>query len=221
MSEDLAYKIIVIGNVGVGKSNVSSRYCDGTFYEDIVPTIGMDFKYCHSTTLEKKPRTVRLQIWDTSGQDRFVTLTTAFYRNCNGVMLCFDITNRVSFEDVDEWYDRLRTNCPNMPPVILVGCKLDLVQREDVNDVGISLGSQRQVEKSEADAWARSHNCLCYLETSAKENRNISEAFQQLATYVAQSTTPPLEGGRSGINGRHGRPINREIEGKKGCCTAF
>ncbi|RNF27196.1 small GTP-binding protein Rab7 [Trypanosoma conorhini] len=221
MSEDLAYKIIVIGDVGVGKSNVSSRYCDGTFYEDIVPTIGMDFKYCHSTTLEKKPRTVRLQIWDTSGQDRFVTLTTAFYRNCNGVMLCFDITSRVSFEDLDAWYERLEANCPKMPPVILVGCKLDLVHKADAYDGGISLGSQRQVEKSEADAWARSRGCLCYLETSAKENTNVSEAFQQLATYVAQNTTPAVDGGRSGINGRDGRPIHRGAEPKKGCCSSF
>ncbi|KAH9598423.1 Small GTPase [Trypanosoma melophagium] len=220
MAEELAYKIIVIGDVGVGKSNVTSRYCDGSFYDDIVPTIGVDFKYCHCTTLEKPARTVRLQIWDTSGQDRFVTLTTAFYRNCNGVLLCFDLTNRVSFEDLDGWYDRLAANCAETPPLILVGCKLDLVQRSDAQDGGIALGSQRQVEKSEADAWARSHNCLCYLETSAKDNTNISEAFQQLATYVSQNTSLTVEGNRSTIGrGRNRRPLHQEGERKKACCN--
>ncbi|KEG10315.1 small GTP-binding protein Rab7 [Trypanosoma grayi] len=221
MEEELAYKIIVIGDVGVGKSNVSSRYCDGVFYDDIVPTIGVDFKYCHSTTLGKPSRSVRLQVWDTSGQDRFVTLTTAFYRNCNGVMLCFDLTNRTSFEGLDAWYNRLKANCSEMPPVILVGCKLDLVQRSDVQDGGIALGSHRQIERSEADAWARSHNCFCYLETSAKDNTNISEVFQQLATYVARNTTLTVEGSRSGVTGRNGRPAHRETEKKRSCCGSF
>ncbi|GET86585.1 small GTP-binding protein Rab7, putative [Leishmania tarentolae] len=89
--EDLVYKIIVIGSVSVGKSNITSRFCDGAFYPDLVPTLGMDFKYRSCNTLEKNSRCVRLQVWDTSGQDDFVTLTTAFYRNCQGALLCFDL----------------------------------------------------------------------------------------------------------------------------------
>ncbi|EPY37228.1 Rab family, other [Strigomonas culicis] len=151
----------------------------------------MDFKYTSCKTLDKVPRTVRLQVWDTSGQDHFVTLTTAFYRNCQGALLCFDLTNRTSFEDLDTWYELLERHCTTLPPLLLVGCKLDLVQ-SDADDCGEGnvLGSNRQVSRSEGDGWARRHKCLCYLETSAKENTNVSSAFQQLATYVSSCAAP-------------------------------
>lgn len=189
--EELLYKIIVIGSVSVGKSNVTSRFCDDMFFPDLVPTLGMDFKYATCETLDKKPRSVRLQIWDTSGQDHFVTLTTAFYRNCQGALLCFDLTSRESFEDLDTWFELLQRYCITVPPIILAGCKLDLVQSKlDHQGEGIVLGSNRQVSKSEGDAWARHHNCLCYIETSAKENINVRQAFQQLSTYIASAANP-------------------------------
>lgn len=226
--EDLAYKIIVIGSVSVGKSNITSRFCDDAFYADLVPTLGMDFKYTSCQTLEKKPQSVRLQIWDTSGQDHFVTLTTAFYRNCQGALLCFDLTNRSSFEDLETWYGLLEQYCTVVPPLLLVGCKLDLVEsRLEDQEEGLVLGSNRQVAKSEGDAWARAHNCLCYIETSAKENTNVSQAFQQLATYVTQSAAPALGSSRKGISSG-GKPLNSEsprgtgtvARSSGGCCSS-
>lgn len=222
MEEDLAYKIIVIGSVSVGKSNITSRFCDDAFYSDLVPTLGIDFKYSTCLTLEKKPRCVRLQVWDTSGQDDFVTLTTAFYRNCQGALLCFDLTNRPSFEDLDQWYERLERYSPSVPPLILVGCKLDLVEsRLDDQGEGIVLGSHRQIAKSEADAWARHHGCLCYIETSAKENTNVSQAFQQLATYVASAANPGAknEGRTLGSGGRPLKENSADAQPKKSCCS--
>lgn len=220
MEEGLAYKIIVVGSVSVGKSNITSRFCDDAFYPDIVPTLGMDFKYSTCNTLEKTPRCVRLQVWDTSGQDDFVTLTTAFYRNCQGALLCFDLTNRSSFDDLDRWYERLERYSTVVPPLLLVGCKLDLVEsRLDDQGEGIVLGSHRQISKSEGDAWARQHDCLCYLETSAKENTNVSLAFQQLATFVASTANPGSKGaGRTIGPGR--RSLNETPKPQKEkCCS--
>lgn len=131
--EETSYKIIVIGDAGVGKSNITSRFCDDRFYDDNVPTLGIDFKYTTCTTLhETTPTSIRLQIWDTAGHDRFATLTAAFYRSCQGVMFCFDLTNRNSFERLDVWYSRLveNTAADKPPPILLVGCKLDLVEVE-------------------------------------------------------------------------------------------
>lgn len=203
-SNDLVYKIIVIGSVSVGKSNITARFCDDTFYAENIPTLGMDFKYTRCMTLEKVPRNVRLQVWDTSGQDTFATLTTAFYRNCQGALLCFDLTNRQSFEDLDHWFDLVERYTNTPPPLILVGCKLDLVQSSSAlggaDGGGLMLGSRREVQQCEADAWARKHNCLCYLETSAKENTNVSQVFQQLATYVSTNASNP--GGSAGSNRR-------------------
>ncbi|CAD2222589.1 Rab family, other [Angomonas deanei] len=218
MEEELAYKIIVIGSVSVGKSNITSRFCDNAYYPDIVPTIGMDFKYTTCATLDKTPKSVRLQVWDTSGQDQFVSLTTAFYRNCQGALLCFDLTNRTSFEDLDTWFELLEKHCVVLPPLLLVGCKLDLVQNEveEDNCEGNIIGSNRQIARSEGDGWARRHGCLCYIETSAKENLNVSFAFQQLATYVANSTT--LTASSQNVKQpSHRLKDNREKQEKK-CC---
>lgn len=181
------FKIIVIGSMSVGKSNITARFCDNSFYPENVPTLGVDFKYARCTTLEPTPRSVRLQVWDTSGQDTFATLTTAFYRNSQGALLCFDLTSRSSFEDLQQWYELLERYTPSLPPLILVGCKSDLVDqnRSLKDDGGLMLGSLREVQQSEGDAWAREHNCLCYLETSARENTNVSQVFQQLATYLS------------------------------------
>lgn len=188
------FKIIVIGSMSVGKSNITARFCDNSFYPENVPTLGVDFKYARCTTLGAGSRSVRLQVWDTSGQDTFATLTTAFYRNSQGALLCFDLTSRQSFEDLQQWYELLERYTPCLPPLILVGCKSDLVDqnRSTKDDGGLMLGSLREVQQSEGDTWAREHNCLCYLETSARENTNVSQVFQQLATYLSthNSTNP-------------------------------
>eukprot|EP00796_Vickermania_ingenoplastis_P009569 gene9569-6724_t len=218
MEDDLVYKIIVIGSVSVGKSNITARFCDDTFYAENIPTLGMDFKYTRCMTLEQHPRNVRLQVWDTSGQDTFATLTTAFYRNCQGAVLCFDLTNRQSFTDLEHWFDLVKRYTTTPPPLILVGCKLDLVQRsvEEEND-GLLLGSQREVQQSEGDAWARAHGCLCYLETSAKDNTNVSQVFQQLATYVSTAGNPGSGGSRRALSGR-ALQNNAGSKGRGGCC---
>lgn len=155
MSEEYAYKLIVIGDSGVGKSNIAFRFCDDMFFADSVPTLGIDFKYTRCTTLpadlverstaalkgpdantasavadhDAAPQpSVRLQIWDTAGHDRFATLTSAFYRSCQGILLCFDLTNRSSFCHIDTWLGRVKEQVgENVPPLLLVGCKADLV----------------------------------------------------------------------------------------------
>jgi Rab family, other len=209
--EEHAYKLIVIGDSGVGKSNITLRFCDNRFFEDGVATLGIDFKYTTCALMaDERPssapkRLVRLQVWDTAGHDRFATLTAGFYRSCQGIMLCFDLTNRSSFEHLDVWHARVRENVGDrVPPVILVGCKVDLVEEAHVctpapqvrpGTTGLLLrgdnyGFSRQVETAEAEAWARSHDALCYIETSAKMNVNVARAFELLATCVADSCTP-------------------------------
>lgn len=225
MDEDIAFKIIVIGSMSVGKSSVTTRFCDDAFFADHIPTLGMDFKYTRCATLGPSPRNVRLQIWDTSGQDTFATLTTAFYRNCQGAVLCFDLTSRQSFDDLDNWFDLIKRHTTSLPPLLLVGCKLDLVTRQETGadqerDDGILLGNRRQVQESEADAWAREHGCLCYLETSAKSNQNVSEAFQQLATHVAavSGKVPAGRGKQSQFSGADLKDDGRKATERRRCC---
>ena len=116
-------KIILIGDSAVGKSSLALRMCDNVFFEDHAPTLGMDFKYgtvavdvgdwsSGGGARRGQPDMVdvKLQLWDTAGQETFLSLTSQFYRGCNGVVLCFDLTNRESYENLELWFVRLHTH---------------------------------------------------------------------------------------------------------------
>jgi Rab family protein len=226
---DPSFKIIVIGDSGVGKSAVTIRFCDNTFFTEGAPTLGIDFKYARTSTLSDPPRSVKLQVWDTAGQETFLTLTTGFYRSCNGVLLCFDLTSRASFENLGKWLTRVEdhagdraaaapgsaggdagsTSAAGRVPVILVGCKLDLaIPISEPLTLGANgrpggwSASFRQVESSEAEGWAIDHKCVCYVETSAKDNTNIEHVFRHLATYLMETRSGA--GGTAAADGSSG-----------------
>lgn len=165
---DYIFKIIVIGDSGVGKSSLTVRLSEDVFYKDYASTIAIDFRMHQMTFMEKK---VRLQIWDTAGQERFQSVATAFYRGANGVLLCFDMTHRPSFQHLDQWMERVRQQALPGIPCLLVGCKLDDAR------------TNRQVSREEAMAWAQKHG-MTYVETSAKEKENVQQAFQQITLGI-------------------------------------
>ena len=192
-NEEATFKIIVIGDSGVGKSAVTIRFCDHVFFTEGAPTLGIDFKYARAMTLDDAPRNVKLQIWDTAGQETFLTLTTAFYRSCSGVLLCFDLTSRSSFENLGRWLSRVKEHSAADVPVVLVGCKLDLaVPLNAALTLGTSYTTFRQVESAEAEAWARDAKCVCYFETSAKDDTNVEHVFRHLATYLLSKAAPEV-----------------------------
>eukprot|EP00744_Colponema_vietnamica_P012489 GILI01017527.1.p1 GENE.GILI01017527.1~~GILI01017527.1.p1 ORF type:complete len:391 (-),score=62.50 GILI01017527.1:151-1323(-) len=238
--DDICFKIVLIGDSGVGKSAVTFRFCDDIFFEEGVPTLGVDFKYTRIETAEKVPRTARLQVWDTAGQETFLTLTTGFYRSAAGVVLCFDLTNRLSFLHLDLWMQRVKDNClrgssdSKLPPIILVGCKLDLAKNDpftitiganntsggtssvfennkssklkrELQEASSGSFCHRQVTEAEALAWCEANNVLCYFETSAKENTAVIEAFRHITTHIVQHTKmDSVAKGSSGAKGSGG-----------------
>ena len=165
---DYIFKIIVIGDSGVGKSSLTVRLAEDVFYKDYASTIAIDFRMYFMTFMDKR---VRLQIWDTAGQERFQAVATAFYRGANGVMMCYDITNRSSFTHLDQWVERVRLQALPGIPCVLVGCKADDAK------------NNRQVSRDEATQWAQQHG-MGYIETSAKEKDNVVHAFQQIAFCI-------------------------------------
>eukprot|EP01012_Entosiphon_sulcatum_P033568 TRINITY_DN424_c0_g1_i2.p2 TRINITY_DN424_c0_g1~~TRINITY_DN424_c0_g1_i2.p2 ORF type:complete len:148 (-),score=35.14 TRINITY_DN424_c0_g1_i2:71-514(-) len=114
---DLIFKIIVIGNSGVGKTSLVHRFVDDNFSSEFQSTIGVDFKI-HMMTVDGQ--VVKLQLWDTAGQERFQGITKSFYRGANGILVCFDVSSRASFEAVDElWMRLVRENAlPNTPSIL-------------------------------------------------------------------------------------------------------
>jgi small GTP-binding protein len=160
-----AFKFIVIGSSGVGKTCILRRLVEDSFKPDSPSTIGVEFD---STIVDVDGNDVKLQIWDTAGQERFRSISKAYFRNAVGVILVFDIAERKSFDEVNMWLTEVHSLCDPQASILLVGNKADKDE-------------SRVVSVSEAEQNARHHQ-LKYLETSALSGANIREAFLQVAT---------------------------------------
>ncbi|CAI2351434.1 unnamed protein product [Caenorhabditis sp. 36 PRJEB53466] len=180
---DYLFKIVLVGDMGVGKTCVVQRFRNGTFVDRQGTTIGVDFTM---KTLTVDGKRVKLQIWDTGGQERFRTITQSYYRSANGIVLCYDITCKQSFGSLQRWIDDVsKFAAPNVVK-LLIGTKCDLE-------------NQRSIEAEEAEMLQRANGMFAMLETSAKENVNVENAFLELATILKrQYDQGVLEQGTSG-----------------------
>jgi len=166
---DYLFKLLLIGDSGVGKSSLLLRFADNTFTESFISTIGVDFKI---RTIDIEGTTVKLQIWDTAGQERFRTITSSYYRGAHGIIVVYDITNQETFNNVQKWLQEIdRYACENVHK-LLVGNKSDLV-------------NERKVQYDQAAEFAASLN-LIFLETSAKSSTNVEDAFTKMAKAIKE-----------------------------------
>ncbi|XP_076957319.1 ras-related protein RABA6a-like [Bidens hawaiensis] len=164
---DYLFKTVLIGDSAVGKSNLLSRFAKDEFYLDSKPTIGVEFAYRNTKVGDK---TVKAQIWDTAGQERFRAITSSYYRGALGAMLVYDITRRGTFENLRKWLHELREFGNRDMVIVLVGNKSDLLDL-------------REVDVEDAQKLAQLEN-LCFMETSAKDNLNVEDAFLQMITNI-------------------------------------
>lgn len=165
---DYLFKFILIGDSTVGKTCILTRFVDGWFKAESDPTIGVEFG---SKVIKcKSGVTVRLQVWDTAGQESFRSITRSYYRGAIGALLVYDITNAQSFESLPNWLkDSLEATNQNIG-LVLVGNKNDLE-------------NQRQVNSNNAKQFAKDNNLL-FLETSAKNGTNVEKIFQILSEQI-------------------------------------
>jgi len=164
---DYLFKLLLIGDSGVGKSCLLLRFADDTYTESYISTIGVDFKI---RTIELNGKTIKLQIWDTAGQERFRTITSSYYRGAHGIIVVYDVTDQVSFNNVKQWLQEIdRYACENVNK-LLVGNKSDLV-------------SKKVVDINTAKEFAESLG-IPFLETSAKNATNVEQAFILMATEI-------------------------------------
>jgi Ras-related protein Rab-1A len=162
LNYDYLLKIIIIGDSGIGKSAILFRFADDIYNDNYISTIGVDFKI---KTIFINGKMIKLQIWDTAGQERFRTITTSYYRGSHMIFLCYDITDRESFTNLDMWLSEIKNLASGNVRVIVCGTKLDLAHK-------------RQVSKQEGQTFADTHR-FDYYETSAKQNKNIEELFEK------------------------------------------
>ena len=167
---DALYKIVLVGNSGVGKSSLILRFTNDTFTFDSQSTVGVEFVM--KTVLLEDGLRVKTQIWDTAGQERYQAMTRAYYRGAVGAMVVFDLTQRETYEAVPKWLVSLKQAAGEEINVLLVANKSDLV-------------SERCIEEKEARGLAKTTGAL-YVETSAKDNTGVDETFTLLCAAVAQ-----------------------------------
>ncbi|KAL7858070.1 hypothetical protein AOLI_G00181720 [Acnodon oligacanthus] len=161
---EFLFKIIFIGDSNVGKTCVIHSFKSGEF-RDNHNTIGVDFTV-HSMDIDGKK--VKMQIWDTAGQERFRTITHSYYRSAHGAMIAYDLTRRSTFDSLPHWIQAVEQYGAANVVFVLIGNKCDLAP-------------QRQVLFEDACTLAEQTGALAALETSAKENRNVQEAFELMA----------------------------------------
>jgi len=166
---DYLFKLLLIGNSGVGKSCMLLRYSENNFTTNFFNTIGVDFKI-KSIVLDGK--NIKLQIWDTAGQDRFRTITSSYYRGAQGIMVVYDITDRDSFDNIKSWMHEIEKYAQENVIRVLVGNKNDL-------------GDKRKVSVEEGEALAKQYGIL-FFETSAKNANNIDMTFQAVAKLIME-----------------------------------
>jgi Ras-related protein Rab-1A len=198
---DFLFKLLLIGDSGVGKSCLLLRFADDTYTESYISTIGVDFKI---RTIDLNGKTIKLQIWDTAGQERFRTITSSYYRGAHGIIVVYDITDQVSFNNVKQWLQEIdRYACENVNK-LLVGNKCDLTNK-------------RVVDQATAKEYADSLG-IPFLETSAKNSTNVEQAFITMATEIKNrmaASQPTPQSKTSTVKPGTGTPVNKS---DGGCC---
>jgi len=170
---DYLFKLLLIGDSGVGKSCLLLRFADDTYTESYISTIGVDFKI---RTIELDGKTIKLQIWDTAGQERFRTITSSYYRGAHGIIVVYDVTDQDSFGNVKQWLQEIDRYASEQVNKLLVGNKSDLTGKKIVDYT---------TAKEYAD-----HLGIPFLETSAKNATNVEQAFMTMAAEIKNRMGP-------------------------------
>lgn len=198
---DYLFKLLLIGDSGVGKSCLLLRFADNTYTDSYISTIGVDFKI---RTLDIDGKTVKLQIWDTAGQERFRTITSSYYRGAHGIIVVYDVTDKVSFNNVKQWLGEIDRYACQSVNKLLVGNKADLTEK-------------KVVDVNEAKEFADSLG-ISFLETSAKSSQNVEEAFLTMTKQIKERVSRSHEGPKGASSGVDISRNNKQVKpGKKKC----
>ncbi|RWV82693.1 hypothetical protein GW17_00055786 [Ensete ventricosum] len=213
---DYLFKVVLIGDSGVGKSNLLSRFTRDEFSLESKSTIGVEFA---TRSIRVEDKVIKAQIWDTAGQERFGFLTSlppitsAYYRGAVGALIVYDITRHVTFENIERWLKELRDHTDSNIVIMLVGNKADLRHLRAVNT-------------EDAKDFSEKENAF-FMETSALESMNVENAFTEVLTQIYRVVSrKSLEAGDDPADLPKGQTINVGTKDdvsavkKAGCCSS-
>ncbi|EDM12461.1 rCG48149, isoform CRA_c [Rattus norvegicus] len=226
---DYLFKLLLIGDSGVGKSCLLLRFADDTYTESYISTIGVDFKI---RTIELDGKTIKLQIWDTAGQERFRTITSSYYRGAHGIIVVYDVTDQESYANVKQWLQEIDRYASENVNKLLVGNKSDLTTKKVVDNTtakvsrpALAVGSGSHVPSpllplllSLFFPWQEFADSLGvpFLETSAKNATNVEQAFMTMAAEIKKRMGPGAASGGERPNLKIDSTPVKSASG--GCC---
>ena len=168
MADETVYKVLLLGDTTVGKTCFLMKYTDKTFQDIHMATIGLDYRL--KTMKLKSGKDIKLQIWDTAGQDRFRAITKNYYKGSHGIILIYDVTNLQTFENVKNWVSQIREEAANNVVIYIAANKIDME-------------AERKVSQKEGESLAQELG-FPFMETSAKSGININDTFEDLVERI-------------------------------------
>ena len=203
-SYEIMVKVVLVGDSGVGKTNIMSKYLKNQFREDSKATVGVEFG---SKQFTVENHQIKAQIWDTAGQERYKAITSAYYKGAKGAFVVYDITRKNTFETVNKWVSDISAAADKKIALILIGNKNDL---ED----------QRQVTKEMGEEKAKELG-LAFMETSACSGENLDKAFQMMINEIYKKYQEDVVGETQESTVQQGKDITLDKtkgKQKKKCC---
>jgi len=213
---DHLFKLVLIGDTGVGKSCLLLRFADDAFTESYISTIGVDFRF---RTVKVDGKTVKLQIWDTAGQERFRTITSAYYRGADGIIMVYDVTSQESFDHVADWLTEVNRYASEGTCKLLVGNKSDMDDKIVNTDTAKEYADSYVLRRSSRLFFdVASRLGIPFLETSAKNATNVEEAFLTMAQELIKLREAKSNASKAGANSGLKLSGKSAAPGDKKCC---
>ena len=201
---DYLFKIVLIGDSGVGKSNMLSRFTKNEFNIESKATIGVEFA---TKCITFNNKVIKAQIWDTAGQERFRAITSSYYKGAMGALLVYDISKKNTFDNLDRWLNEVRAFTKPEVCIVLVGNKSDLTDL-------------REVQQEESIKYSAEQK-ITFFETSALTSTNIEKLFQELLISIARTTDPYFDTVSEHTNADTKNTVKLDLTKKKktNCCN--
>ena len=204
MNYDVKCQLLVIGDSTVGKTSILSRFANGTFNANYLATIGLD-NFTKDENIDNK--NVRIKIWDTAGQERYKALTKGFFRNAQGIMIVYDVTNQETFDSLKNWIQSIKDNMGNdfmeRVPIVIIGNKID--------------SDEREVQFEEVESFCKQEE-YPYFETSAKTGENIDNTIRFLVKKVIDLNSDNNKRGNNDNNIQINKDENKKKDKSECAC---